>query len=67
MPRNCEIIKMKQEKQVILQKFNEIRSKMNVLFKNQTESMQDFKLYLKTALEVKLFFKNLAMNLFFKF
>ncbi len=56
MPRNCEIIKMKQEKQVILQKFNEIRSKMNVLFKNQTESMQDFKLYLKSALEVKLFF-----------
>jgi hypothetical protein len=56
MPRNCEIINMKQEKQVILQKFNEIRSKMNVLFKNQTESMQDFKLHLKTALEVKLFF-----------
>ena len=52
MTRNCEIINMSHEKQNLSQKFNEIRSKVNVLFKNQTGDMKDFKLYLKTALEV---------------
>jgi hypothetical protein len=50
--RNCEIINVNQEKQIINQKINEMRSKISVLFKNKSEDFQNLKVYLKTLLEV---------------